>query len=429
MSELLPCPFCGSKAWLRDNAVGRSRIECDECQIGQLDFTDHADAIAAWNRRAVVDGVLRAAWEAGRKSYCPAGILKDTERTEREWQLAKSALAARSTVPEAGKAVVVKPLEWRFFDVKHEYGRGVWDANHSYGTFTIQDCVEKYEGDNRFYVYHLSASFATLEAAQEAVYRQYEQRILSALASVPAPSGAEPSPIRNEELGFVEFINQDVPYIVREIDGHVAILHDMETRAVIGYRVYDPAKAQAVTAEDIAGLVERLKDHYRTDVGMASQTGDDVALAAAALTSLSAEREAFLKLCEALGIAATAAAYLDGQQIKARLTASEAEATSLRTIVSECAKALGNGAYIAPTCTIEFMGNLPEEIRLVVADLRRKVEEAYEQMDAIYEECAGVAVPARDTAFEAIEAYRSTIRLLHARAADRTRRILSGASE
>jgi hypothetical protein len=60
--------------------------------------------------------------------------------------------------------------------------------------------------------------------------------------------------------------------------------------------------------------------------------------------------------------------------------------------------------------------------------LRRRLEEAYEQMDEIYEECAGVAVPARDTAFEAVEVYRSTIRLLHARAADRTRRTF-GASE
>lgn len=50
------------------------------------------------------------------------------------------------------------------------------------------------------------------------------------------------------EAGFVEFINSDVPYIIREIDGHVAILTDMETRQVIGYRVYDrtlPASKEA----------------------------------------------------------------------------------------------------------------------------------------------------------------------------------------
>lgn len=83
----------------------------------------------------------------------------------------------------------IKRLEWRFFDVKHDYGRGVWDANHPYGTFTIQDCAEKYEGDNRFYVCHLSASFATLEDAQEAVFKRHEQCIRSALASPAAISG------------------------------------------------------------------------------------------------------------------------------------------------------------------------------------------------------------------------------------------------
>jgi hypothetical protein len=47
------------------------------------------------------------------------------------------------------------------------------------------------------------------------------------------------------------------------------------------------------------------------------------------------------------------------------------ENEKLRSIISDCAKALGNGAYIAPSCTVEFMSKLPEEIRLVVADLRR----------------------------------------------------------
>lgn len=45
---------------------------------------------------------------------------------------------------------------------------------------------------------------------------------------------------RNEEAGFVEFANEDRPYIVRHIPAPAAILLDMETRHVIGYRVYDP---------------------------------------------------------------------------------------------------------------------------------------------------------------------------------------------
>ncbi len=55
-----------------------------------------------------------------------------------------------------------------------------------------------------------------------------------------ALSAAEPVSSRNDEAGYVEFLNQDVPYIVRDIQGAVAILMDLETRNVIGYRVYDP---------------------------------------------------------------------------------------------------------------------------------------------------------------------------------------------
>jgi hypothetical protein len=62
----------------------------------------------------------------------------------------------------------------------------------------------------------------------------------------------------NLEAGFVEFINSDVPYIVREIDGKVAILLDMETRNVIGYRVYDAATTGKATGEAVA-MPEPLK--------------------------------------------------------------------------------------------------------------------------------------------------------------------------
>jgi hypothetical protein len=210
-------------------------------------------------------------------------------------------LAARSTVPEAGKAVVWLPDPIGVNEI--------WQ--------TVYDSLD------------LSEDLRT-ECADE-VSRAIA-KTFSSPASVPAPSGAEPAPIRNDEFGFVEFINQDVPYIVREIDGHVAILHDMETRAVIGYRVYDPAKARAVPADDIAGLVERLKDHYRTDVGMASETGDDTAQAIAALTSLSAERdEAMAKLAvEVKGSSESYKLYL----------ASEAEAASLRRKLEEAREAL-----------------------------------------------------------------------------------------
>jgi Lar family restriction alleviation protein len=53
---------------------------------------------------------------------------------------------------------------------------------------------------------------------------------------------------RNELAGFIEFINEDVPVIVRDLDAPAAILIDMNTRKVVGYRVYDPASPPAVAA-------------------------------------------------------------------------------------------------------------------------------------------------------------------------------------
>jgi len=76
---------------------------------------------------------------------------------------------------------------------------------------------------------------------------------------------AEPVSSRNDEAGYVEFLNEDVPYIVRDIDGRCAILVDLNTRKYIGYRVYDPdsdfgpaAHAEPVKtapAEEIADAV------------------------------------------------------------------------------------------------------------------------------------------------------------------------------
>ncbi|TRD03831.1 hypothetical protein FJV76_14445 [Mesorhizobium sp. WSM4303] len=85
-AALKPCPHCGSKAWLRDSAAGRSRIECDECQIGQLHFADHGEALASWNRRAALEAALSPpveGWRAQAKhlegcehSRCPVWICK-----------------------------------------------------------------------------------------------------------------------------------------------------------------------------------------------------------------------------------------------------------------------------------------------------------------------------------------------------------------
>lgn len=47
----------------------------------------------------------------------------------------------------------------------------------------------------------------------------------------------------------------------------------------------------------------------------------------------------------------------------------------LRHIVSDSAAALCTGAFISPTCSIEYMQGLPKEIASVVTELRNKIGE------------------------------------------------------
>lgn len=49
-----------------------------------------------------------------------------------------------------------------------------------------------------------------------------------------------------------------------------------------------------------------------------------------------------------------------------QLEAMQAEIATLRQIVSDCATALDSGAMIRADATLEFMGYLPDEIRLRV---------------------------------------------------------------
>ncbi|NTD85461.1 hypothetical protein [Agrobacterium tumefaciens] len=70
--------------------------------------------------------------------------------------------------------------------------------------------------------------------------------------AIAALSAAEPVSSRNDEAKYVEFLNQDVPYIVHDVQGAVAILVDLETRNVIGYRVYDPDSVFAPPAPSVA---------------------------------------------------------------------------------------------------------------------------------------------------------------------------------
>lgn len=49
------------------------------------------------NTQVVGEEALKAAWSIGRKSWCPASILDDHERTERDWQKARARIAAALT--------------------------------------------------------------------------------------------------------------------------------------------------------------------------------------------------------------------------------------------------------------------------------------------------------------------------------------------
>jgi hypothetical protein len=185
------------------------------------------------------------------------------------------------------------------------------------------------------------------------------------LASVPEAVAWR---VRVNENGRVWYIyTERLPYTP---DDHIKVLSEPEP-------LY--ATPQAVPAGDVEEIIDRLNEKHATwqklcDRWIAKGKADGMDIeddftalrkttegeAADALARIAEERNAYIKACD---------------DYERDLKRSEAEATSLRSIIGECAKALGNGAYIAPTCTVEFMGNLPEEIRLLVADLRRKLEE------------------------------------------------------
>jgi hypothetical protein len=74
----------------------------------------------------------------------------------------------------------------------------------------------------------------------------------------------EPVVTRNDEARYTETVNEDRPYIVRELDGPAAAILDMETRQVIGYRVYDaPAQEPEGAVEEDRDLVDQLTGALR----------------------------------------------------------------------------------------------------------------------------------------------------------------------
>ena len=62
------------------------------------------------------------------------------------------------------------------------------------------------------------------------------------------------------------------------------------------------------------------------------------------------------------------------QQLETELNAATAERDQLRAIFPQICAALGNGAFCTPTVSVGFIESIPNEVQLVVAALRAKLE-------------------------------------------------------
>lgn len=158
----------------------------------------------------------------------------------------------------------------------------------------------------------------------------------TALAARPSPTGEKvtddvpPHAIetRNDAAGFVEFINADVPYIVRDIHGPTAILLDVETRAVIGYRVYDGdspfvgptgEKVEAVACNPLEGYADSYAQMSRDRDGrvQARSVERDIRQnMMPIIAALVAERDEARRYAEQLAVSLAAKHYPDVPQWK-----------------------------------------------------------------------------------------------------------------
>jgi hypothetical protein len=73
------------------------------------------------------------------------------------------------------------------------------------------------------------------------------------------------------------------------------------------------------------------------------------------------------------------------------LEAKDAEIARLRTILCECATAIGNGAVMSPTCSLEFMQHLPAEIAANAEKRKSRITSLERQLAEETERCARVA--------------------------------------
>lgn len=179
--------------------------------------------------------------------------------------------AALSAAPVAVK---VKPLK---FDELRTEARRYFQCNTVIGQYQISylgefECWQLYSPQKSQTWKECFSRYHTSDEAKSAAQADYERRILSALSPAPVSAEPEQQPVthRAEEAGFVEFLNEDVPYVVREIDGRCAILLGMNKRDVIGYWVYDPGCSDSdvfSSPPDLAAEIARLKTELEVRQG------------------------------------------------------------------------------------------------------------------------------------------------------------------
>lgn len=108
---------------------------------------------------------------------------------------------------------------------------------------------------------------------------RYMLRSKAALTAALSASPAGPFGMRHEEGGYVEFLNEDLPTVVREIDGRVAILTTLEQpRKVVGYRVYDPdsSPSEVFGSASPAGVKPNTLDQVRVHLHLIRCFADEM---------------------------------------------------------------------------------------------------------------------------------------------------------
>ena len=97
MRDLLPCPFCGGEAIRVDVGLSEfvdGEVTCEDCGGNVGNYPTKADAIAAWNRRALPavqpDALIAErdeALECNEQFFVDNQILRDrVEEIRKEWE-------------------------------------------------------------------------------------------------------------------------------------------------------------------------------------------------------------------------------------------------------------------------------------------------------------------------------------------------------